>query len=247
MKNFYILWKREMFTYFLSPIACTVMMFFLFMLGYSFWLLTNLLAQGVVGVMVMSELFGSIFFWIALMIVVPVTTMRLFAEEKRAGTMETLMTAPVTDSIAVLSKYAGAVTFFVIIWLPTVAYAFLLRAFDPTLTIDLGPMFSGYLGAFLLGCFYLSIGLLASSVTRNQIVAAIFCFAMMSVTFFSGFLPYLTGSEQIKELENYLSPVVHMVDFSRGVIDTRPLVLYITGTALMLAITIKVIESRRWR
>lgn len=248
MRGFLTLWRREIAAYFLSPIAYVMMIFFLVVMGFSFWLLADLLVQGEVGTTVMKELFGSIFFWIAMLIVVPVLTMRLFAEEKRAGTIETLMTAPVTDTAVVLAKYAGALTFFVIIWMPTAGYAYLLKAFSPlTAPIDLGPMLSGYLGAFLVGAAYIAIGLFCSSLTSNQIVSAIVCFAVICVAFFSGFIAFIARTEAVRSVFAYGSSVSHMLEFSRGAVDTRALVFYVTATAFMLFATIKVIESRKWK
>ena len=248
MKSFLTLWQRELASYFLSPIAYVVMMFFLVVMGVSFSLLVSVMASGPAGVTAMKELFSSIFFWIAMLIVVPVLTMRLFAEEKRSGTIETLMTAPVTDTAVVLAKYAGALTFFVILWLPTASYAYILKAFSPlTAPVDLGPMLGGYFGAFLVGAMYISIGLFCSSVTNNQIVAAIMCFATTCVAFFAGFIPYVTRSELFRDFGGYISSISHMLDFSRGAVDTRPVVFCLTVTALMIYTTIKVIESRKWK
>ncbi len=248
MKTFFTLWRKELAAYFLSPIAYVVMMFFLVVMGFSFWLLANVLVQGEAGVTMMRELFSSIFFWIAMLIVTPVLTMRLFAEEKRSGTIETLMTAPVTDPAVVLAKYAGALTFFIILWLPTAVYAVVLRGFSPlTAPFDLGPMLGGYLGAILVGAMYLSIGLFCSSLTSNQIVSAITSFALVSVAFFSGFVPYVAHVEWMRSAGEYVSSVAHMLDFARGAVDTRPVVFNLTMTALMLFATIKVVESRKWK
>jgi ABC-2 type transport system permease protein len=178
---------------------------------------------------------------------VPVITMRLLAEEQRMGTIETLMTAPVTDVDVVLAKYFGALTFFVILWVPTLAYVFVLKAFSlESMPIDFGPILAGYLGAFLVGAFYISVGLFASSLTRNQIVAAIICFALICVAFFVGFTPYLARTELLRDLGMYVSSVAHMIDFSRGAVDTRPIVFHLSGTVLMLFATIKVVEARKW-
>ncbi|MFH0880061.1 MAG: ABC transporter permease [Lentisphaerota bacterium] len=248
MSSFWPLWKREIGAYFLSPIAYVVTVFFLVVMGFSFWMLASILAQGTEGVAVMNELFGSIFFWMAMMVVIPVITMRLFAEEKRSGTMETLMTAPVTDTAVVLAKFFGAWSFFVVMWLPTLGYAFILKRYSAlSAPVDFGPMASGYLGAFLLGGFYLSIGLFCTALTRNQIVAAISCFALICMAFFAGFTPYLARTETLQDFGSYISSVEQMLDFSRGAVDTRPIVLYLSGTALMLFATVKVVESRKWK
>lgn len=248
MKAFLTLWRKELTTYFFSPIAYVMMIFFLVVMGFSFWMLVDVLTQGPGGAAIMKHLFSSIFFWIAMLIVVPVLTMRLFAEEKRSGTIETLMTAPVTDTAVVLAKYFGALSFFVIMWLPTVLYAFVLRGFSPaSAPVDLGPMLSGYLGAFLVGAFYIAVGVFCSSLTSNQIVSAIVCFALTCCAFFAGFIAFLARSELVRDLGSYVSSVFHMMEFARGAVDTRPVVLYVTASALMLFATVKVVESRKWK
>lgn len=248
MRAFLTLWRRELSSYFLSPIAFIVTIFFLVVMGFSFWMLASVLVHGTPGVTVMNELFGSFFFWITMIMVSPLLTMRLIAEEKRSGTIETLMTAPVTDSAVVLSKFAGVFTFFVVMWLPTLSYVWVLQRFSAVMSpIDFGPMLGGYLGAFLVGAFYLSIGLFCSAMTSNQIVAAIMGFGLTAVAFFCGFLGYMGQADSVRKVGSYISSVMHMLDFSRGAIDSRPVVFYVSATALMLFATIKVVESRKWK
>jgi len=248
MRTFLTMWRREVAAYFLSPIAYVTGIFFLVVMGFSFWVLVVALTDGPAGVGAMRALFESLFFWIALLVVVPVITMRLFADEKRTGTIEVLMTAPVTDVSVVLGKYCGALSFFVVMWLPTVTYAFILQSFTPlTASVDLGPLLGGYVGALLIGAFYIALGLFASSLTSNQVIAAIVSFALFGLFFFSGLLTYVARSDLVREVVSYTSALAHMADFSRGAIDTRPLVLYVSGTVYLLFATVKVIESRKWK
>jgi ABC-2 type transport system permease protein len=247
MSAFFTLWRREIAAYFLSPIAYVMMMFFLVIMGFSFWLLANVLAQGVEGVPLMRELFDSFFFWITTLTLVPVLTMRLFAEEKRSGTIELLMTAPVSDTAVVLAKYLGAVSFYIAIWAPTALYVVILRSFSAGTPLDLGPIASSYLGALLVGAFYLAIGLFCSAMTRNQIVAAIVCFALLCVLFFGGFIAFISRVEGVRETANYFCSLAHMREFARGAVDTRPVVFYLSGAALMLFATVKLVESRKWK
>jgi len=248
VRAFFTLLKKEIASYFLSPIAYVMIIFFLVVMGFSFWLLVSILVQGSISATIMNELFGSIFFWIAMLIVVPVLTMRLIAEENRSGTIETLMTAPVSDTEVVLAKYVGALVFFVLMWLPTAVYALVLRRFSPlTAPMDFGPMFSGYLGATLVGAFYISIGLFCSALTRNQIVAAISCFALINLAFISGFLAYVGRDEIVRNVGAYISSVEYMRDFGRGALDSRAIVFHLSGAAFMLFATVKVVESRKWK
>jgi ABC-2 type transport system permease protein len=247
MNTFLTLWRRELGAYFFSPIAYVMAIFFLVVEGFSFWFLVRVLTMGRTGVPVMSQLFGSLFFWIPFLVVVPVLTMRLFAEEKRSGTIETLMTAPVTDLQVVLAKFFGAFTFYLLMWTPTISYAFILRRFSAEATpIDLGPMMGGYLGALLIGAFYISVGLFCSALTRNQIVSAIMTFSIMCVLFFAGFLHMFTDQSLVQLLSSYGASILHMLDFSRGTVDTRPVVLYLSCTAFVLFCTLRMLETRRW-
>lgn len=248
MNGFLTLWRKEVTGYFLSPVAYVVTIFFLVVMGAIFSLLVSVLADGPAGVTIMNLLFGSPFFWMTMLVLVPVLTMRLLAEEKRSGTLETLLTAPISDPAVVLAKFAGAVTFYVLMWLPTAAYVLVLRQFSSMMApIDFGPMAGGYLGALLVGMFYLSIGLFCSALTSNQMVAAIMSFAAMIGVFLLGLLDFVTTSETLQAISACVSSYNHMLDFSRGAIDTRPVIFYLTGTAFMLFATVKAVEARSWK
>lgn len=248
MNAFLTLWRKELTGYFLSPIAYIVTIFFLLVMGAIFSLLVSVLAEGPAGVTVMNLLFGSPFYWMTMLVIVPVLTMRLLAEEKKSGTIETLMTAPVSDTAVVLAKYAGAVSFYLVMWLPTIGYIFVLKQFSSLMApIDLGPMAGGYLGALLIGMFYLAVGLFCSALTSNQIVSAIATFAVLIVFFLGGLMDYLSHDATVQTISQYISSYNHMLDFSRGLIDTRPVVLYLSGTALALFATVKVVEARHWK
>jgi len=158
-----------------------------------------------------------------------------------------LMTAPVSDTAVVLAKYLGAVSFYIAIWAPTALYVVILRSFSAGTPLDLGPIASSYLGALLVGAFYLAIGLFCSAMTRNQIVAAIVCFALLCVLFFGGFIAFISRVEGVRETANYFCSLAHMREFARGAVDTRPVVFYLSGAALMLFATVKLVESRKWK
>lgn len=248
MSAFMVQLRRELAGYFLSPIAYVVMFFFLMLMGFSFWFLIDFLLNGTQSPAIMQQLFGqSIFFWMALLMVIPVLTMRLFAEERRSGTIETLMTAPVTPLQLVLSKYTGALIFYILLWAPTVSYAWALKYYNSSEVIDFGPMAGGYLGTLLVGAMFLAMGLLASACTRNQVVSAIACGAMIGCIFLIGFLPYVAHSESVRLFTGYISPVNHMISFSRGIVDTRPVLLYASTTLLFLFLTVRRIASNKWK
>ena len=247
MDKFLALWKRELLAYFYSPIAYVVGAFFFFLFGYSFWLFTNNLTTGLSNITLLSDLFSSVFFWLALLVTTPLLTMRLFAEEKRTGTIEALMTAPVPVGLVVAAKYAAVLAFFAMLWIPTPIYILVLAKTTHTHLIDFGTLASCYLGTFLHGAFYLAIGLITSSLCKNQIVAAVASLAILTIIFLTGLFPYLHLSSRIWAISAYTSPLFHMVDFARGQVDSRPIIFYLSSTWLLLLGTTKIIEAYRWK
>jgi len=158
-----------------------------------------------------------------------------------------LMTAPVTDRVVVLAKYAGALTLFVCMWAATIPYPFILEAFsEEAAPLDIGPVLGGYIGTFLLGMFWLSVGMFCSAFTRNQVVAAVACFSLIGISFTFGQVHYIATDDLLKAVSAYVSPLLHQRDFVRGVVDSRPVVLYVSGTFFMLSMTLRMLEARRW-
>jgi len=186
-----------------------------------------------------------VYFWMP--VLVTVITMRLFAEEKRAGTIETLMTAPVSDVQVVLGKYAGALTFLLIATAPAVGQVFLLDFLSPGIDyVDPGAVAGGCLMVVSLSAFCVSIGLVVSLMTRNQIVAAICCFCGVLVPLLAGYLVSVLplGSEA---LVGYVSVHSYLLDYTRGSVDTRPLIMHASGTLFLVFTAVKILESRRWK
>jgi len=245
MRNFLIIWRREFASCFLSPIAYVTMVVFLVTSGFTFLVGVDRNVGG-------SEplgyvLFSAIILWATILIAV--ISMRLFAEEKRSGTIETLMTAPITETQIVMGKYAGALAFLVIVMAPAFSYIFILEKLSPGITmtdVDVGGILGGALIMFLVSGFFLSMGLLVSLLTRNQIVSGICCISAIWLALLFG---WLLGSLPIVSplLAEYFSATTHIEDFSRGAIDTRTIVLYVTGIFFMLFVSVRVLESRRWR
>ena len=248
MSAFFQLWGREMASYFRTSIAYVVGAFFLAIAGISFWILATHLAQGAVEGDLVRQLFGSPGYWLAMLIVTPLLTMRLFAEERRMGTLETLLAAPVTETDVVLAKFAGAYSAFLLLWIPTLAYAAILKRCGAQLPpIDWGPVAAGYLGTALVGAFFLSVGLLCSLLTRHQIVAAMSCLGALGVLLSGGLLPFHAHAEKIRQISRFFSAPVHMLDFAAGVIDTRAVAWYGSATVLLLFLSIRILEARRLR
>ncbi|MBA3650996.1 MAG: ABC transporter permease [Chthoniobacterales bacterium] len=250
MRKFYTLLTREIRSYFYSPIAYIVLVFFLLVSGVDFYFQVSFMNGRAVPYSVQEAFFNSVFFWFAFVLIFPLITMRLFAEEFKLGTIEPLMTAPVRDWQVLLAKYFGALFFYIVLWLPTLLYFFIFQ----TLTHQpaagsTGAYLGGYLMLLLLGMFYLSIGCFASVLTRNQIVAAIISFATITLLFFLGLVSFilLDISSETRQLLGYFSAIEQMGTLSRGEIDTRPMVLYLSMTIVMLVFTYQAFQSRKWR
>ncbi|HEY3601928.1 MAG TPA: ABC transporter permease [Chthoniobacterales bacterium] len=250
MTKFFTLLSREIRSYFYSPIAYIVLVFFLLVSGVDFYFQVSFMNQRAVEYSVQEAFFNSVFFWFAFVLIFPLITMRLFAEEFKLGTIEPLMTAPVRDLQVVLAKYFGALIFYVILWIPTAFYFVIFQAVthEPAGS-STGAYLGSYLMLVLLGMFYISIGCFASVLTRNQIVAAIISFAVITLLFFFGLVQFIlldVGSET-RQLLGYFSAIEQMGTLSRGQIDTRPIVLYVSMTIVMLTFTYQAFQSRKWR
>jgi ABC-2 type transport system permease protein len=250
MRKFFTLLSREIRSYFYAPIAYIVLVFFLIVSGVDFYFQISFMNQRAIPYSVQEAFFNSVFFWFAFVLIFPLITMRLFAEEFKLGTIEPLMTAPVRDWQVVLAKYFGALIFYIILWIPTALYFVIFQAIthQPAAS-STGAYFGGYLMLLLLGMFYLSIGCFASVLTRNQIVAAIISFATITLLFFLGLVSFilLDVSSETRQLLGYFSAIEQMGTLSRGEIDTRPMVLYLSMTIVMLTFTYQAFQTRKWR
>src|SRR2546421_6841671 len=250
MRKFYTLLSREVRSYFYSPIAYVVLLFFLFISGADFYFQLSYMNGKPVPYSVEEAFFNSVFFWFAFVLIFPLLTMRLFAEEFKLGTIEPLMTAPVRDWQVVLAKFFGVLVFYIILWIPTAFYFAIFQAVthQPAATSP-GAYLGAYLMLLFLGMFYLSIGCFASVLTKNQIIAAIISFATITLLFFLGLVSFilLDVSSPTRQLLGYFSAIEHMGTLSRGEIDTRPMVLYLSMTIVMLTFTYQAFQSRKWR
>jgi ABC-2 type transport system permease protein len=239
--------RRELIAYFSSPLAYMVLTAFLLLQGYIFYLIVSFLNQPGTQAMTPLRLFfgGTIFFWLFLLFVVPVITMRLIAEERRSGTIEPLLTAPVTEGQVIAGKFLAALGFYIVLWLPTVIYVIILKSHS---TIDLGPVASGYLGILLLGVLFLGVGTFTSTLTNNQLIAAILAFAAMVALFSVGLLEQLAVSSSFfKSALSYMNLWTQMDDFARGIVDTRHVVYQLSVGLLFLFLAARSLELKKGR
>jgi ABC-2 type transport system permease protein len=240
-----MLWqiRREFAAFFYSPVAYVVIGASALLNGVMFYLIILFLSQsGPAPGAPMEMLFSWVLFWLVVLILTPLITMRSFAEEKHAGTLETLITAPINDVRIVMAKYLSCLTLYAIMWLPTVLYPALLAHYA---TIDIGPVLSGYLGTFGIGAMLTAVGVLCSALTRNQIVAALVTFGVMMALFLAGLFRWVDGLWAQPVFE-YVDLMGHMEDFAKGIVDTRRLIYYGSVSVFALFVTVQVLGSRRW-
>jgi ABC-2 type transport system permease protein len=248
------LFRREFSSYWVSPIAYVVLVVFLVVTGWLFYLTLGLLTtEGPEGIRFpMQRILGDVNFWLVFLFIPPLLTMRLFAEERSTGTLEVLMTAPVTDWQVVLCKYLAAFAFYLVMWLPTLVYLPVLLDIDWgtfEAGIDPGPVLASYLGVVLAGAMFLALGLFVSNLVRSQMVAALISLALGLVFILVGiWRPDMdTGSLGYRVLYFITVPLHFQRGFTRGIVDSRNVILYISLTVLFLFLTVRNLESRRWR
>ena len=228
---------REIQTYFTSPMGYIVALVFLALTGFFFGLsVSDIFPEATI----QSYIEPSAFI---LVLLAPAMTMRLMAEEQKLGTVELLLTSPVRDWEVVLGKFLASLAFFIVTLAMTLYYVALLYAFGSP---DFGPVWSGYLGLILYGATALSVGLLASSLTNNQIVALVVGFGILLILS----LIDLASGQVDGVWETILSQIgltAHLDDFSRGIVDTNNIIYYLSVTAVFLFLTVRAVETRRWR
>jgi len=249
VRAFWTLTRRELAGFFLSLSGYIIIAAALFLMGYSFVVMLVKLQRPTP--MPVTELFYiTPFFWLILLLTPPVITMRLFAQEKFSGTFETLMTTPVSDFQVVAAKFTAALTFYVLMWLPLMGCLLVVQHYtSDTAVLDAGVIGGTFLGILLLGGLFIALGCCASALTRSQVIAAMISLVFGASVFLLGYLasqlPMQEGW-QAKVL-GYFALFEQMHDFSRGVVDTRPVILLASLAAFFLFLTLRVVESRRWK
>jgi ABC-2 type transport system permease protein len=230
--------RRELTSYFYSPVAYVAMALFLLASGIFFW---DDFAPGQP-----AEL-RHVFDWMVwlLVFIVPVLGMGLLSQEWSSGTIESLMTAPVEDTDVVIGKFLGSFAFLAVLIGPTLFYVLMLRIYGHP---DLGPILSGYLGIFFVGALFVSITLFCSSLTKSQVIAAT---SSAAILFAVTIIPYMVSGRATlgPTWKAIVDQAVYKryTQFSRGVIESGNVVFFVAVTAVFLFLTVKIVESRRWR
>jgi ABC-2 type transport system permease protein len=257
VKNVFTIAGKELRSYFVSPIAYVVLTGFLLLGG---WFFFNLLARFNfllslytsfrnpeamtrlnLNEFVIAPLLHNLS--VVLVILVPVITMRTFAEEKRSGTYELLMTSPLSITSIVMGKFLGAFVFALLMVMLTGIYPLILLLYGNP---EVGVIVSGYLGLLLLATAFISVGLLTSSFTENQIIAAVSCLVTLLLLYIISW-PAETSGEVLGAFLRYISLTEHFAEMVKGVIDTRDVFYFLTVIVLALFLTQRSVESIRWR
>lgn len=235
MQNILTITGKELKSFFISPVAYIIIVVFLAITGWFFT--STLFVGGFVTMRGVMDIIPFIFLFF-----IPAISMRSISEEKKTGTIELLLTKPITDMEIVLGKFFSVLGLAVITLIPTVIYVVMLTMLG---TVDYGAIVSAYIGLILMSALYISIGIFASSLTENQVVAFIvsflFVFALFMLNKVLIFLPASLAS-----ILEYIGTDYHFSSIARGVIDSRDIVYYLSGISIFLLLTKLSLESRKW-
>ncbi len=249
------IYKKELRLYFTSPVAYVCLAIFLLIAGWFFYTIFAFFTRASMQMAmnpqmardlnvtdsVLRPLFSNVS--VILLLVMPLVTMRLFAEERRSGTIELLLTYPVRDGAVLIGKYLAALTLYAAMLAGTLLYPVLLIYFNAR--PEWGPLATGYLGLLLMGSMFLAIGIFASSLTENQIVAAITTFGILLMFWVIGWPAEFVGG-WLGTVLSHLSMLEHNDTFAKGVLDTKDVIYYVDFTALALLFALRSLEARRW-
>jgi len=252
--NVWVLYKKEMKTYFTSPIAYAILTIFLVIAGFFYYsnILDYMMASMSpysqyymeyfnIGAYILRPVFGNLS--VIMLFLLPILTMRLIAEERNSGTLRLLLSYPVRDIEIIAAKFTSAVSIVFLMFLLTFPLPlFLFIAADP----DVGPFITNYVGLFLLGSAFVSLGLFASSVTERQVVAAVISFGMLILFWVINWIGKFVGQTG-ETILNEISILSHIDNFTKGVIFTHDIIYYLLFTFFFLFLSLVAMESRTWR
>jgi len=247
MRAFVAVYRREMLSLWVTPLAWLLLFVFLLLQGGSFYqILLHFAAAGNMSIDQgpIQAYFGqSLFLVLTLLIVCPALTMRLFAEERRSGTIEALLTAPVTAGQVVLAKYLATLTTYVLMWAPTLFYIAILRS---TGHVDYRVVMSSYLGVIGIGAGYLAVGTLMSAMTRSQLIAMMFTALVIFGFLVLGIGERIFEAGPLRDLCAHVSVLSQVDELSKGIVDLRRLVFDGTVIVFPLFVATRVVDSWRW-
>ena len=253
MRNVVAIADKELRSYFASPIGYVLVGFFALLFGYFFYVYLGffirsseqMMQQGGGAPNVNQDMISGLLQNAAVIILfaLPMITMRTYSEEKRSGTIELLLTSPITDMQIILGKFIGAMGLYASMLAVTLLYIAILFLLGKP---EWRPIATGYLGLLLMGGCFISVGLLISSLTKNQIVAGFMTFVVFLMLWVINWVGE-SSSPTTREIVNYLSVTEHLNDFVRGILDTKHIVYYLSFITFGLFLTAKSVDSERWR
>ncbi len=259
MRKFLAIFQKDLKSYFISPIAYVVIAIFLVISGFIFFNLLSAFNYRLMQLLqfktqmpgveltinlndwILNPLFNNL--GVTLLLMIPALTMKLFSEEKKTGTFELIMTSPVTILQVVMGKFFACLSLLLIMLFLTLQYPMILYIYGNP---DLGPVYTSYIGLLLLGATFISIGLFASALTENQIIAAIVSFGTLLTLWIISWLGDNVGGRW-GEIISYFSFFEHVNNLIKGIFDTKDIIFYLSSTFLGLFLTFQVIESQRWK
>ena len=253
MNNILAITSKELKAYFSTPIAYVVIGFFALLFGWFFYVMLIIFNQqslqqgfeGPGGANINQQLIRPLFLnaSVILLFVLPLITMRTYSEEKRSGTIELLLTSPVTDVQIIIGKFLGAMVLYGAMLLVTMIHTALLFSYGNP---EWRPVVTGYLGLLLMGGCFISVGLLISSLTNNQIVSGMVTFAVFLLLWVINWPASFSGPTTQNVL-NYLSITDHFDDFTKGILDTKHLIYYFSVISFGLFLTARSVDTERWK
>lgn len=249
MRVFRILFSKELKGYFLNPFGWVVLAFVAIMHGVALSTAMKGFRDSPVGDSLIYVAFHTPLFWFYFLFIFPLITMRLFAEEERSGTLETLLTAPVRSWHVVFSKYCAAMTFYAILWLPTLL-EFKLTQWTSGLTPawNNGALIGSYGILLLMGAAFTAVGCLASALTSSQIIAGLITVGLLVIHYFLGYVTVIWGDSFAgADFFHAISSQHHLHRFAKGFVDTQPAVYYLSLALFVLFLTYQAVDFRRWR
>lgn len=249
MQNFCILFRKELRGFFLSPFGWVVLALVAVMQGWSMSGAMKALQDNPIRESLVYIVFHMPHFWFYFLFIFPLITMRLFAEEERGGTLETLLTAPVRTWHLVLGKYGATLAFYVVLWIPAFVQFLLFSVLtDIPTPFSGGSLFGAFFLVFLMGTLFIAIGCLASALTSSQIIAGVVTIGLLMIHYFLGWVTLIYSDRfPAAPIFQYLASNEHLRYFTQGLIDSRPALYYLTSAAFVLFVTHHVIDHRRWR
>ncbi|MBM48477.1 MAG: hypothetical protein CMP27_01410 [Roseibacillus sp.] len=249
MSTLLILLRKELRAFFLSPFGWILLTLVTIMQGWSISSSMKALQDAPIPESLVYIVFHMPQFWFYFLALFPLITMRLFAEEERTGTLETLLTAPVQTWQLILGKYLAVFCFYLVLWIPSFLQFQifgLLTNLDPP--FGAGSLTGAFLLIILMGSLFIAIGTFASSLTSSQIIAGVITVGLLFIHYFLGYITVIYGDQfPAAALFHHISASEHLRDFSRGLINSRTIIYYLTATTFVLLMTHHALNYRRWK